>query len=420
MTDPANFVSAKALRTKEQPISYLMEQAVANPDIISLAAGLVDYDTLPVEETRRVMEELLSDAWAAQRALQYGTTEGFVELREQLLARYRPEGVPLSVDNVVVSSGSQQLLHLTAEALIDPDDIVLLSAPSYFVFMGTLQSTGARMIGIPMDEDGMRPDLLRTKLSELDKTGQLDRVKLVYLVTYFQNPTGISLHPSRRKEIFDIVREFQAKRHIFILEDAAYRELRYTGEDTAPVKSYDTDNDTVIYLGTFSKPYSPGMKTGFGFLPESLVTPMCQIKGSHDFGTNNFIQHVLARVMKTGLLDEHLEIVRREYIRKSAIMYDALRQHLPESAHFRKPSGGLYIWVELPPEVETGPGSALVKAALDHGVLYVPGEYCYPTESEVKKNQMRLTFGVGTVEQLSEGVKRLGEAVRAVMSGIPV
>lgn len=419
MTDPASYLSRKALRTKEQPISYLMEQAVANPNVISLAAGLVDYHTLPVEETGQVMEALLSDVGAAQKALQYGTTEGFLELREELLTRYRPQGVPLSVDHVVLSSGSQQLLHLTAEALVDPGDIVLLSAPSYFVFMGTLQSVGARMIGIPMDEDGMRPELLRAKLSELDKAGQLDRVKLVYLVTYFQNPTGISLKPSRREEIFNIVKEFHSKHHIFILEDAAYRELYYEGEDTPPIKSYDKDNDTVIYLGTFSKPYSPGMKTGFGFLPEPLVTPICQIKGSHDFGTNNFTQHVLDRVMKMGLLDKHLRIVREEYIRKSGIMYEALRQHLPQEAHFLKPAGGLYIWVELPPDVETGPGSALVKSALEHGVLYVPGEYCYPTESEVKKNQMRLTFGVSTVDELTRGVKRLGEAVSEVLAGIP-
>ncbi len=419
MMEQSNYLSEKARRTEEQPISYMMQQAVSNPNLISLAAGLVDYQTLPIQETRAVMAELLQDEQQAQKALQYGTTKGLAELRERLLQRYLPSDTSVSVEEVVLSSGSQQLLHLSGEALIDPGDIVLLSAPSYFVFMGTLCSTGARMIGIPMDEEGMRPELLERKLHELEDAGELERVKLVYLVTYFQNPTGISLSPPRREEIFNIVKRFQRQHHIFILEDAAYRELRYEGEDTAPIKNYDSENDTVIYLGTFSKAYAPGLKTGFGFLPRQLVEPISRIKGSHDFGSNNFSQHLLNKAMALGLLDEHLRLVRQGYIHKRDVMLAALQEHLPEEARFLKPAGGLYFWVELPEGLETGRNSALFTAALEQGVLYVPGEYCYPPTGEVRRNQMRLTFGVGDPTQLREGARRLGEAISLVLSGHP-
>lgn len=410
------YLSEKAKRTGAPPISYLMAAAVTNRELISLAAGLVDYATLPADETLSALKGLLGDPQRARLMLQYGTTEGLTPLREQVLERYL-EGAArraLSPAEVVVGTGSQQLLYLVGEELLDPGDIVLLPAPSYFVFMGVLESLGARVLGIPTDAEGMQVEVLAGELERLSQAGELPRVKFVYVATYFQNPTGLSLSVARRRELVEVVRRASTPEHpIFIVEDAAYRELRYEGEDTLPIKHFDEDNRQVVYLGTFSKPFSPGLKTGFGFFPKELISALLYLKGGHDFGSANFCQHLLSEVLRTGALAEHVARLRESYRRKRDVMLAALDRHLSGAARYLEPGGGLYVWVEMPPEVDTGREGEYFQACLGDGVLFVPGEYCFAQEGpfERPRNCLRLCFAVPSEAEIEEGVARMGRAL---------
>jgi 2-aminoadipate transaminase len=422
--------SARAGRASMQPISFLMAQAVTNPDLISLAAGLVDYQTLPAAQTRRLADELLRDEAAARIALQYGTTEGLAELREALLEHMAgldgltPADLGATPDDVVVSTGSQQLLQILTDILVDPGDIVITAWPSYFVFTGTLEAAGALVRCVDMDDGGVIPEALEALLQELADHGELYRVKMIYLVPYHQNPTGITLARERREPILNLVREFSREHRILLLEDAAYRELTFRGSPPRSIKSYDTGNEYVALLQTFSKSFSPGMKTGYGLLPRDLVEPVILQKGNHDFGSVNLCQHLLLSALRTGVYQEHVRALCDAYALKCAATLEALQEHLGDSApgrtHWTRPNGGLYVYLTLPEEIDTGRDGALFAKAIAEGVLYVPGEYCYgPDPSRtIPRNTMRLSYGVADVADIHRGVQRLARAVKSVAAAL--
>jgi len=428
MKKPSLRLSERAKQTAEQPISYLMHAAVANPTMISLAAGLVDEESLPAEATRQSIEELLSDPAAARRALQYGTTQGDKRLRElavehltQLEGRSAAD-MHLDPHHVVVTTGSQQMLQLVSDVLLDQGDIVLVGAPDYFVFLGTLSALGARVIGVPMDEQGIVPEALVETFSQLDHAGQLARVKLLYCASYFQNPTGVTLAAERRPVILDIVQKWSREGRILVLEDAAYRELNYTAARPPSLRSFDRSGESVILTQTFSKPFSPGLKTGYTVLPTELLEPVLHQKGNHDFGSANFIQHLLAALMTSGRYAEHVERMREIYRVKLAATLDALETEFHRrsiAAQWTRPDGGLYVWLALAPDVDTTRGGELFRRCLDRGVLYVPGEYCFPPEFGASaagplggpRHTMRLSFGVPSTDRIRQGIARLAEAV---------
>jgi 2-aminoadipate transaminase len=418
---PVRF-SSKSLRTADQPISYFMQQAVENPNLISLAAGLVDPLSLPAAETKEAVVAMLSQPARAQAALQYGTTHGYGPLREKLLCRncaldgVESAELSLSPDEVVVTSGSQQLLYLISEMLLDAGDLVITEAPSYFVYQGTLASMGVDTMAVPMDDDGLDTDALAELLARLDKTGQLQRLRLIYVCDYFQNPSGLSLSLSRRQHFMELVERYSRDQRVFIVEDAAYRELRYDGPALPSIKSFDRNNRHVILAQTFSKPCAPGFKTGYGFLPRELVGPLLRLKGNHDFGSNNFTQHLLDRLLQSGAYDRHVARLCTVYRDKRDRLIDALSREFAQvpGMHWTRPCGGLYVWMTFPPGVETGPDSPLMKAALEAGVLYVPGQFCYTgLPAQVPLNQARLSFGPVPIDQIGEGVRRLGAAFAA-------
>ncbi len=223
-------LSTYANRTTEQPISYFMQQAVENPNLISLAAGLVDAPSLPAAEIQAALDHILSAPASAQTALQYGTTQGYAPLRELLLSRtigldgLSPQDTAMTSDDLVVTTGSQQLLYLVAETLLNPGDIVIVEAPSYFVFQSTLDSFAVRTLSVPMDAEGMNTDALAELLAHLDRSGELSRVKLIYVTDYFQNPTGITLSLPRRQHVLELAQRYSRDHRLIVLEDAAYRE----------------------------------------------------------------------------------------------------------------------------------------------------------------------------------------------------
>ncbi|MGH7213672.1 MAG: PLP-dependent aminotransferase family protein [Tepidisphaeraceae bacterium] len=423
-------LSAKARRTREQPISYLINTALHNPGLVNLAAGLVDPLTLPVEPCERIAQRLLCDPRRGRVALQYDTTLGLAELRRLLVKHFEDlEAQPatslgITADDILVTTGSQQGLYLIADCLLDPGDIVIAEAPSYFVYTGTLESLGAKVMGVPMTETGgMDVDAVEKLLERLQREGRLDRVKMVYTVSYFQNPTGLSLGLESRRRLLEIVKRFSAKHRILILEDAAYRELRYDGEALPSIKSFDPENRYTILAQTFSKPFAPGVKTGYTAMPRDLLEVVLHQKGNHDFGSANFCQHITLESMKDGSYHRHVELLCESYRTKRDAMLEALDAHMPGKSagvHWTHPHGGLYVWVTLPASVDTSRGMGLFEAAVQEGVLYVPGEYCFQPDDagDMPRHHLRLSFGQVSIEEIGPGIERLARVVVKALSAM--
>jgi 2-aminoadipate transaminase len=415
--------SEKSRRTTDSPITYFIQKALETPGLVSFAAGLVDEASLPVEAVGDAVAEIMADPAEARAALQYGSTQGHTPLRQQVLDQLcagdgvKPADVNLTAEDVVITTGSQQLLYLLGEVLFDPGDIVIAEAPSYFVYHSLLQSHGVRVLAVPMDEHGMRVDALESLLEKLKRTGELSRVKVIYTVDYFQNPTGLTLSAARRPKLVELARRFSTHHRILVLEDAAYRELRYTGDDLPSVKRFDTTNEFVVYTGTFSKPLSPGLKTGFAVLPPDVMEPLLHLKGSHDFGSANLCQHAVSRLITSGAYAKHVESLRATYRDKRDRMLAALAGEFRDfpAASWTVPDGGLYVWLTLD-GIDTGPNGPLVAAGLEAGVLYVPGEFGHVPDEDgaVPTSDIRLCFGVATAEQIPEGIRRLRRAAGAV------
>ena len=415
--------SSRANWASQGAISFLMQQGVENPGVLSLAAGLVDPSTLPVEETRHAFQQLLADESRARESLQYGTSQGSETLRQALVPFFSrlegasPEELNLNQDEFFLTTGSQQLLSLTCEILFDPGDICLVAAPTYFVFLGALQGVGARAIPVETDSDGMCPAALEQTLADLEARGELDRVKLIYLVSYYDNPSGISLSTERRPLMVEIAKKWSKSQRIFILEDAAYRELQYDGEVFPSIWSFDEERESVIYTQTFSKSFSPGVRVGFGIVPEVLIKPLNDRKGHEDFGSAHLNQRLIATVLQGNEYVAHVERVKDSYRAKRNAMLAAAETYFAdlEGVRWEHPHGGLYVWMSLPAQIATGFDSPLFEESVkQQEVMYVPGELCY-APGHVETNHMRLSYGVLPAEKITEGMRRLSEAVKSVL-----
>lgn len=264
----------------------------------------------------------------------------------------------------------------------------------------------------------MLPEALEDRLEQLRRSGELDRVKAIYLVPYYDNPRGVTMSLDRRDAIVRIAKRWSSRQRIHVISDDAYRELRYSGEDIPCLRAVDEEGDTVIVTGTFSKSFSPGIRVGWGLLPRPLVEPICNQKGNIDFGSPNFNQEIIRRLLEMGLYHSHVDRLRESYRLKLDAMLAAADEFLAPipGVSWREPTGGLYVWAKLPENVDTGPAGTLFDVAIRHGMFYVPGQYCYPTEGEtVRRNTMRLSFGVQTAENIRTGIRLLADAIREVI-----
>jgi 2-aminoadipate transaminase len=444
-------LSAIGRRTGPPPISWLMQTALSRPGLISLAAGFTDNATLPVDLSRKLLNRVLRSPKSGQPALQYGITAGETNLR-RLTARHlqkldlggtacrRPKSQGRrhavspeihSWKHVLITGGSQQLLYMTLEALCDEGDIVLVEDPTYFVFLSILQSRGIGARGVQLERDGLDLAHLETVLQHLKKSGELRRLKALYLISYFQNPTGVTTSFEKKRAILKLLNKFErvAGHPIYLIEDAAYRELSFSGRADLPVSRDARQRvptippsalmvsgaaDRVIYTGTYSKPYAPGARVGFGLLPEPLFTSAQRIKGNHDFGTANLLQQLIAAALQTGLYDRHVAKIEKRYGQKARVMKQALAEHFPPNVEIWESGGGLYFWARLPKHVATGVKSKIFQTALKNDVLYVPGELCYADDPARKKpdHEMRLSFGSAGEADIREGIRRLGKVLR--------
>jgi 2-aminoadipate transaminase len=289
---------------------------------------------------------------------------------------------------------------------------VLTESPTYFVYLGLAQTLGVRAVGVPMDDEGMSVDALAETLARLEDTGELARLRFIYTCDYFQNPSGLTLSLPRRRRLLELARRYSRSQRLLIVEDAAYRELRYDGPDLPSIKALDEDNSQVVLAMSFSKSLAPGLKTGYGILPRALVEGVVGIKGGHDFGSNNLAQHLIARLIETGAYDQHVARMRELYRRKRDALLGALAEAFPPGSgvSWTRPGGGLYVWLTFPAGVDTGLQGALLEAALREGVLYVPGAFCCPPGATAQAGSVRLCFAPVQIEQITEAVRRLARA----------
>jgi 2-aminoadipate transaminase len=397
-----------------------MHAALSRPELISLAAGFVDQATLPVDAVRQATEHVLSDPEAARAALQYGGAAGDPQLREMLLARLAvADGFSavergLSIDRMIMTAGSNELLYLIGDSILDPGDIVLCAAPSYFVFLGALAGQGARSIGIAIDEGGIIPEALDETLRRLDEAGELSHVKAIYINSYFDNPSSITLAADRRAAVIEIAKRWSRHAKIYVVDDSVYRELRYSGEDVPSLLAADEAADTVIHTGSFSKSFSPGVRVGWGVLPTELVEPVLNQKGNIDFGSPNLSQQIMSAVLRLDLFDQHVARLRDSYGVKLEAMLGALDEHMSgiPGVAWRKAEGGLYVWFKTG-GIDTDVNGPLFKRAMNEDVMYVPGVHCYPLEGEpAQTDMMRLSFGVQPPDRIRQGIAALAHAIR--------
>ena len=453
-------LSALGQRTTEPPISWLMHAALSRPKLISLAAGFTDNASLPVAEARTALNQVLRSPKTGQPALQYGITAGDPALRKLTAEHLRkldlggtpcrrpqnqgrrhavPPGI-YSPERLLITSGSQQLLYLTAEALCNEGDIVLVEDPTYFVFLGILQSRGLRARAVRLKRDGLDLAHLESVLQSLKRTGELRHVKMLYLVSYFQNSTGVTTRFEKKSAVLKLLKKFErdAGHPIYLLEDAAYRELCFcpemkgrdalprvqAGQQVGPVIAREKSAlmvrgaaDRVIYAGTFTKPFATGARVGYGVLPEPVFTAVKHIKGNHDFGTANLLQQLFVRALASGIYGRHVTRLQKRYAHKARVMKLVIEKHFPPAVEWWEPEGGLYFWARLPHGLSSGVKSKVFSTALKNDVLYVPGEICYADDPARRKpnHEMRISFGNASEENIREGIARLGAVLRKLI-----
>ncbi len=366
-------------------------------DVISLAGGLPDTSTFPADSYASVMSTVAASS--CSRALQYGPTEGLVLVKRCIAEVMRAEGMEADEDEMLVTTGGQQVIDLVCKTLLDPGDVVVCEAPTYPGAVPTFSTYQATVVQVTMDRDGMRTDELEATLDELDRTGQ--RPKFIYTVPNFHNPAGVTMSLERRHELVRIASE----RELLVLEDNPYGLLRYEGSPLPTLRSLD--EDFIIYAGTFSKILSPGVRLGWTCAPAPVLAKMNLGKQAADLCSSSISQYFVSAYFDSGPWEEYVRSVNEIYRRRRDVMLDALADYFPREAEWTHPQGGLFIWATLHDYSDT---PDLLARVLEEHVAFVPGRAAFVDGRG--GSAMRLNFsGVGE-DDIREGIRRIGEVVR--------
>ena len=385
---------AAALRASE--IRALFSVA-SRPEVVSLAGGMPDTAALDLEAVGDTLQALMAEDGA--RALQYGGGQGDPELREQLCEVMGAEGIDARADDLVVTTGGQQALDLLAKMLCDPGDVVLAEGPTYVGALGAFQSYEARVVHVPMDAEGMDPDALATRLEELHHEGR--RPKLLYTVPSHQNPAGVSLSEERRHRVLALAQQWD----LLVVEDNPYGLLDFKGEHHPPLVTLDPSR--VVYVGTLSKVFSPGIRVGWVMAPGALRDKVVQLKESADLCQSNLTQALAARWLREQPWRDQIDRFRERYRDRCRALTDALAAEMPHGCEWSQPTGGLFVWASVPEGIDTG---ELLAKALNARVAYVPGRAFFADGSGGRS--LRLNFSFCGEDRLREGVQRLAGVVQ--------
>lgn len=406
------WTSRYACRTEGIKSSAIREllKITQHPEVISLAGGLPASDVFPIERLEEACHKVL--AQKPPLGLQYGETEGYGPLREMIARHIGRYGIQARTENVLITSGSQQALDLIGKLLINPGDRILVEAPTYLGALQAFGVYGARYASVPCDEDGLRTDLLEERLRSLPK--------FMYVLPNFQNPGGSTLSEGRRRALVQLADKYG----IPILEDDPYGQLRYEGEHLPPLVVLDRENlrqdngyslGNVIYLSTFSKTLSPGLRLGWVVAPPEVIAKLVQLKQGADLHTSTFAQFVAYEVARGNFLDEHIKMLRNVYRERRDAMLDALAQFFPPEVTWSRPKGGLFLWVTLPVGTDA---NLLLQEALKQNVAFVPGDSFFAPNghSEERNRHFRLNFSNASPERIREGIRRLSVAVKTQLA----
>ncbi|MDF2594756.1 MAG: transcriptional regulator with domain and aminotransferase domain [Clostridia bacterium] len=377
----------------QQPLVSDILKTANRKDVISFAAGFLAQSKDPVDELLETQSRLLKDYGSTM--LQYGATQGYLPLRESLSHFMRKRGIQANPEEIIVLSGSQQAIDLTARILIDPGDVVIVEEPTFFSALQIFQSLGARVIGVPIDEQGMKIDFLEPLLQRV-------KPKLIYTIPTFQNPSGTVMNLKRRRQLLDMAYKYQ----IPILEDDPYGELRYEGEHLPSLKALD-QHGYVIYASTFSKIMFGGMRIGWAIASHEMIKQLILAKQMADLHTNTLGQWIMDDFLRRDVLEKRLEAVILENKENRDLMAEALKKYAIKDLKWQIPEGGLYFWCQLPEQIE--PERLIVKAQ-EKKVICVPGHIFYP--GYAKSHFIRLSFSSPPRELITKGIKLLAEAVQ--------
>jgi 2-aminoadipate transaminase len=385
---------AKLMKTSEiREFFKLTEQ----PEVMSFAGGFPSADFFPMERVCEVMHDLIDEE--GKCALQYGPTEGNLELRRYLAEKMTQEGAPSDVDNILITNGSQQGMDLLAKVFLNPGDVVIVEEPGYVGGLGAIANYQGDGISIPLDEEGIRTDVLVSRLRKLQMEGRSP--KFAYIVPNFQNPTGICMSLARRKRMLELAKEFQ----FVIIEDNPYGEIRFEGEPIQSIKSMDTEG-RVIYLGSFSKTFLPGIRVGWMVGQECLIQKIACAKQATDLCSNSLGQRMAHRFAASGYIELHIASLISRYKAKRDIMLSCMDKHFPEGVSWTQPEGGFFIWVTLPKGMNA---RDLLLKAIKRNVAFVDGAGFFVNGNGV--NTARFAFSEASPEKIMRGIEVLGEVM---------
>ena len=390
--------SERVLTLKPSAIREIFKYA-ADPTYISLSAGNPAPEAFPVKPLAEISAKLMAENPIL--ALQYSTTEGYTPLRDHLRAYMREKhNTGRDFDDILITSGAQQIMDLFTKSILNEGETVLTEAPSLIGTLNDFRSYRAKLVGIPMDTDGMNMEALEKAL-RTEKN-----VKFIYTIPNFQNPSGITMSLEKRKKLYDLAKQYG----VMILEDNPYGDLRYAGEALPTIKSFDEEG-IVLYAGSFSKVISPGMRVGYAIGPKPVLAKMTVCKQGQDVHTNIWSQVLCHRFMTEYDYEAHLDGLRALYTKKRAFLLDLMEKNLAPHITWDPFDGGLFAWCHLPAGVDM---QAFVQKALEKKVCVVPGT-AFLTDENEPCDAFRINFSTPTDEQLQKGIELLGEAVREML-----
>lgn len=394
-----------AQRTKGMQSSAIRDllKVASQPGVISFGGGMPAPELFPLKEVEEACIRVLRNR--GSDALQYSTTEGYPPLRELIVEKMSRYGILATLDNVLITSGSQQALDLVGKVLLDPGDVIIVEAPTYVGAIQAFTAYQASYASVPLDDEGMVVDLLEQRIIETHP-------KFTYVLPNFHNPGGVTLSRERRERLVSLARQYGVP----LVEDDPYGELRFEGEHIAPIVVIDANRNgeqqegyfkgDVVYMSTLSKTLSPGLRLGWIVAPVEVVDKLVQAKQGADLHTNTFSQMVAYEVIRDGFLEKHVREIRDVYRQRRDAMLAAMEEYFPEEVSWTRPQGGLFLWVKLPEAVDS---QELLEKALQEKVAFVPGTAFYADGRG--RDAMRLTFATCSTEKIDQGIRRLGKAI---------
>lgn len=367
---------------------------LSKPEMISFAGGNPDPETFPVDVINEVTSKILSEHRG--NALQYSPTEGYNPLRVKIVERMKNYGVETFIDNILITSGSQQGLSLTGDVFLNEGDIVICESPTYFGAINAFKKYLPKIIDVKTEKDGI-------DLNELEKVLSREKnVKLIYVIPDFQNPTGNSWSIEKRKKIVDL----SLKYNVPIVEDNPYIELRFSGEKLPTIKHFDTDGN-VIYLGSYSKTFCPGLRIGWINAQKDILNKYIIMKQGADLQTNTLAQRQLFEFLNSYDFDSHINNIKNVYKKRHDLMIKMINDYFPKDCKYSIPNGGFFIWVELPENID---GKKLLSTSIENNVAFISGSSFYPNGQV--NNYIRLSYSTMQEDKITEGMRRLGKIIK--------